>query len=553
MNAHTQQIMLASRRSFRLLASAMFLGLASGSWSPLSGGIPGPTIETADGVVAGTSVNDVDVFKGIPFAKAPVGELRWRSPQAVEPWKGVRQAVRFGANCMQSPPDYFQPDAQTRFDEDCLYLNVWKPARLGGKLPVLVWIHGGAFINGGTSNNIFNGNEFARRGVVFVSLNYRLGRLGFFAHPALSAAGEGPLGNYGYMDQIAALQWIKRNIAAFGGDPKRVTLMGESAGGISVVDLMVSPVARGLFQQAIVMSGGGRAAMANRPLRGDSDLMSAEQIGVNFAKTQGITGENSLALAKLRNLSASALVSDLNGRSLKINGEPRAGLTHVGGPIIDGTIKLDIVDREILRQGGVHMPVMVGTTSDDLAVPTGQDKDTLFSTFGAYAPAARRAYDPDNQRAVQLVRDDVTRDRLLTEPARFIARQVSRAGYPAFYYRFGYVPEAQQKIWKGVPHGGDVSFFFASLPSKFGSSVSAQDQAVASMMNAYVTNFVLHGDPNGPGLPVWRAQGEDPDGVMQIRSREQTGMADDPLRQQLDMIEATAGAPLVEGQSRDAL
>ena len=279
-----------------------FAAIAVGLFSPSYVVAAEPKVLTIEGVVQGVHEAGLDVFKGIPFAAPPIGSLRWRAPQPVAPWKGVRRAEGFSADCMQAPSPFPQT-AGAHFDEDCLYLNVWKTAGKVQKRPVLVWIYGGGFIGGGSSSPISDGGAFARQGVVFVSLNYRLGRLGFFAHPALSAANEGPLGNYGYMDQIAALRWVKRNIASFGGDPDQITVMGESAGGISVADLIVSPAAKGLFNRAIIMSGGGRAAMANRPLKDDGGpIPSAEQIGMNFAKSQGISGAGEDTLARLRAL-----------------------------------------------------------------------------------------------------------------------------------------------------------------------------------------------------------------------------------------------------------
>ena len=268
--------------------------------------------------MAGAAADGVVSWKGVPFAAPPVGDLRWRAPRPAPAWDGVRQASAYANDCMQQP---FPSDAAplgTPPAEDCLYLNVWAPEKpAAAKLPVMVWIHGGGFVNGGSSPAVYDGSHFARRGVVFVSFNYRLGRFGFFAHPALTQeAAGGPLGNYGYLDQIAALRWVQKNVAAFGGDPGNVTLFGESAGGGSVNTLMISPLAKGLFHKAIVQSGGGRAGgvMAMRHARqpGPDGSPSGEANGLAFAKLAGVTGEDAAALAALRKLPAADVVRGLN-------------------------------------------------------------------------------------------------------------------------------------------------------------------------------------------------------------------------------------------------
>ena len=241
------------------LAWAIFAAFA------LVGGMAyaGDEVKLDSGRVKGATAEGVTSFKGIPYAAAPVGPLRWRAPQPVTPWHGVRAATSYGADCAQSPfPGDAAPLGVTPA-EDCLYANVWVPAAAPRhRMAVMVWIYGGGFVNGGSSPAVYDGSSFARRGVVLVSFNYRVGRFGFFAHPALSKEHpEEPHGNYGYLDQIAALRWVKRNAAAFGGDPDNVTVFGESAGGGSVHMLLSSPLAKGLFQKAIIESGGGRTTL----------------------------------------------------------------------------------------------------------------------------------------------------------------------------------------------------------------------------------------------------------------------------------------------------
>ena len=271
-------------------------------------------VRVAGGDLQGVVAEGVESFKGIPFAAPPVGELRWRPPQPAAPWTGVRQASEFGADCMQGrfgpPPAPGAPPARVP-SEDCLFLNVWRPAgSTATRLPVMVWIYGGGFVGGSGASPFTSGTPFAKQGVVLVSLNYRVGRFGFFAFPALSRERpDEPKGNYAYMDQIAALQWVKRNIAAFGGDPGNVTIFGFSAGGVSVHSLLASPMARGLFHKAIAQSGGSRdSVLTARPMRADgvdpNYPVSAETIGTTFARSMGIEGKDEAAMTSLRALSA---------------------------------------------------------------------------------------------------------------------------------------------------------------------------------------------------------------------------------------------------------
>jgi para-nitrobenzyl esterase len=511
-----------------------------------------PVVSLDTGTVMGSNEGATHSFKGIAFASPPVGNLRWRAPQPVASWSGVRSATAYGPDCLQLSPAGVVSAPSGHTAEDCLYLNIWRPAESRGGRPVLVWIYGGAFVMGGSSSPLYDGTSFARQGIVFVSFNYRLGRFGFFAHPALSAANEGPLGNYGYQDQIAALQWVKRNIAAFGGDPNHVTVMGESAGGISVLDLLVSPFAKDLFQQAIVMSGGGRAAMSNRPLDGKTaGKGTAEDVGVAFARSVGIEGTDAPALARLRTLPANSLLNGLSPENLKIDGDIKSSDpvdvgTSVGGPIIDGRIKLSVVDQAIERGQAARIPVMIGTTSGDLGVPTGQTKDELFAQFGANAQGARQAFDPNGTRSADEVREEITRDRLLAEPARFVAQEVAKSGRPAWLYRFSYIPVSRRNAWKGVPHGADTAFFFDTVDAQFGAALTANDKEVAEIANAYVGNFVKSGNPNCAGLPPWHEFGSAPRAYLNIAAAADTRMTKDPSAVKLDLVSTTAGAPLIQ-------
>ena len=313
------------------------------------------------GKLRGSEVEGVSSWKGIPFAAPPVGANRWRAPQPPAAWQGVRDATQYSHDCMQVP---FPSDAAplgTTPAEDCLYANVWRPARAAKKLPVIFWIYGGGFVNGGASPPTYSGTNLAKQGVLVFSANYRVGRFGTFAHPQLTKenADHGRLGNYGYMDQIAALNWVHNNIAAFGGDPDNVTIIGESAGGMSVHTLVTSPLSRGLFHRAVVMSGGNGIAM------GGADLAAIEKVSVEFAATKGIAADDPEALTKLRALSAEEVTSGLNMTALFAQG-PRT----FASPFVDGNIAVDVGDA--FRTGRfAKVPMMIGATSADFGGKTG--------------------------------------------------------------------------------------------------------------------------------------------------------------------------------------
>jgi para-nitrobenzyl esterase len=492
-------------------------------------------VKVDSGALKGVYDGSVVAFKGIPYAAPPVGDLRWRPPQPVAAWNGVRSAAEYGSDCMQLP---FPSDAAplgTPPAEGCLFLNVWAPSRVSGKkLPVMVWIYGGGFVNGGSSPTVYDGTQFAKRGIVFVSFNYRVGRFGFFAHPALTKESpQGPLGNYGYMDQIAALQWVHRNVAEFGGDPTNVTLFGESAGGGSVLTLMTSAMSRGLFQKAVIESGGGRRGLfPPRHVREDAPgAPSGESVGVEFAKSVGITGDDAAALAALRKLPADAVVAGLNMATMRTPTYP--------GPMIDGSLVVEVPEDAFRAGHQMKIPVVIGANSADIGFSLAKSMDEVLAPFGANADKARAAYDPDGTGDVRKVGTAIAADRMMVEPARFIARTVAGSGQPAYLYRFSYVAESMRKEWQGAPHATEIPYVFDTVAAKYGKDLTPADEATAQAANAYWAAFAKTGNPNGDGRPVWPACEPKGDGLLDFAVAGPKA-GPDPWKARLDLIEALA-------------
>jgi para-nitrobenzyl esterase len=387
-----------------------------------------------------------------------------------------------------------------------LYLNVWRPADSSARnLPVMVWIYGGGFTGGSSSQPGTSGVGFAKQGVVLVAMNYRVGRFGFFAFPALSS--ERPdetKGNYAYLDQIAALQWVKRNIAAFGGNPNNVTIFGFSAGGVSVHSMLASPMARGLFQKAIVESGGSRdSVLTARPMRKDgvdpNYPVSAETIGINFAKSMGIDGTDQAALAKLRGLSADEV---LRGAPA----QPGAGGPPIETtPILDGKLITETAETAYLAGRQPRVPLMLGSNSADTAGNRvrARSKEELWARYGQWSAEAKAAYDPDGTTDLATLVSRANNDFGQAEPARFAADAFAARGSPVYLYRFSYVQTSMRERMQGAPHGGEIAYVFATLSAGRGGAPTPEDLAVSRMAQAYWVNFAKDGDPNGSGLPKW--------------------------------------------------
>lgn len=395
----------------------------------------------------------------------------------------------------------------------------------GALHPVMVWIHGGGMTTGSGSSPVFDGSSFARKGVVLVSINYRLGRFGFFVHPALIVGHpDEPFGNYGLMDQIAALEWVHANVARFGGDPADVTIFGQSSGGSSVLHLMASRYARGLFAKAIVESGGGREpwAQLHRSVWGD---VAALQAGINFAHSVGIYGKGEAAARALRALPAAKVLGDISFF--------HSETPTYAGPMVDGRIVPCDVAEAFRKDEQAHVPLLIGTTDDELgALPVTMLQGMtagVLSRFGARETGLAEFYGPGKSRPEDLL-DDV----FFVEPARYLARLQAATGAPVWLYRFGYVTSSKRVPGHGAMHASELPYVFGTL-SKVEPKVSAADRAMSSLIQNYWIAFARTGDPNGDHRPTWPRYGAHSGRLMMFRN-EDSGPGVDPLEARLDYI-----------------
>lgn len=455
-----------------------------------------PFALTREGQMLGAVEGEVASFKGLAYAAPPVGVLRWRPPQPTTESSEMRTAYDHGAPCLQP--------AMPAASEDCLTLNVFRPFGVDGPLPVMVFIHGGAFVSGTANDPLFDGAKLAQAGVIVVTVNYRLGALGWLTHPALSDGGSG---NFGLMDQIAALHWVHHNIAAFGGDPSNVTLFGNDAGATAIALLMLSAQSRDLFQKAILQSVPGRVRLRT--------VQDAEVVGGQFVAALG--PETDLrAVGPQRLLAAEKRLLEKSRRSF--------------APVMDGRLATEDIAPGFAAGRQSRIPLIIGSNADETGVENEPDVKEELVRSGTAGDELRELY-PDLAGSSDLAARFFT-DKVFSEPVRLLARLHAASGAPTFRYRFAYVPEARRANAEGG-HARELQFIFGTEGVPGAGILSRRDRAVASRMRTYWINFARSGDPNGSDLPRWDAAKGD---RLLLITNDHISSGDDPLAERLDRL-----------------
>ena len=513
------------RRSIWLSAFLLTVGFAAHAVTDV--------VPVTGGLIRGTWDDGVRAYKGIPFAAPPVGELRWQPPQPVEPWYGLRECDEFSDICPQ--PAYPKGSIYYRdpvpMSEDCLYLNVWTDAELTSEqLPVMVWIHGGALTRGNGATPAYNGANLAKKGVVLVTINYRLGPLGYLAHPELTAESEnGSSGNYGVLDQVAALEWVRDNIDEFGGDPDNVTIFGESAGSWSVHALMGTPLSEGLFHRAIGQSGatfGVDYYLAGQDSAGGP---SGEDVGASFMEACGVN-----SLAEMR-----ALPSD---KIIDVFANHPQGREFKTRAVVDGWVFPNEIQNQFFSGNQHDVPVMIGfnakemtTLSSPSIVPGSMDayRTRIDQQYGPLADRFHEVYPVSDASEIadaymRSIGDTYFGLQMLTW-----AETMEKVSSPAYLYYFTHVPPNENSDYLGAYHAAEIVYAFNNW-GKTNSSDDATNLQVADRISDYWVNFARNGDPNGVDLPEWHPYDEREEHYMELGTELQAGQQ--LLKPQLDFL-----------------
>lgn len=480
-------------------------------------GAPKQPIKITGGLVSGVPGTDASItaYKGIPYAAPPIGERRWQAPALVVPWTGVKKADAFGPSCIQTivqerKPWTYEFMAHNEISEDCLTLNVWTAAKSASeRRPVFLYIYGGGFTEGSTAVPVYDGEGLAKKGLVVVTVNYRVGVLGFLAHPELSAESPSKAsGNYGLLDQVAALRWVRDNIAKFGGDPSRVTIAGQSAGGMSVHSLIGSPLARGLFQRAIVQSGGSSVGGGGIAL-GVRTLADAEGAGRKWVEAKGAK-----SIAELRAATWQKIVEPI-----KVEGA--AGAMPRFSPIVDGYVQTAST-REIVQQGRQNdVPTLTGANTGELGGMGPQRPVTLQSftegarrQYGAMVDEFLKLYPAATDEEAAKAQAESARDRSLVSMYLWSVERAKTAKTKAFLYLWDHTLPGPDAATYGAFHTSEVPYALNTLYMSDRPFVDA-DHKIAEVMSSYWANFAATGDPNGKGVPTWPSAGDVPQ-VMEV-------------------------------------
>lgn len=513
----------------RKLQAALFcfsiLAVISASSQDAEQSLQPALAETSHGVLQGVSLNNkVDVFRGIPYAAAPIGDLRWRLPQPLDAWEGIREAEDFGPECMQPrSPEAGGP----RMSEDCLYLNVWKPVGSKGPYPVMVWIHGGAFQFGSGSSDYYDGTKFAESGIVLVTINYRLNLAGFFAHPALSEENEhGISGNQGIHDQLAALKWVRENISAFNGDPDNVTIFGESAGSMSVCYLVATPLSKGLFHKAIGQSGG----CFNKHPTLDGELENPEStagefsggghaVGEAVAQVLGTTKTGAEAIAELRAKSSLELGGALMGSGRSMSWR---------SIYVDGYLFPDQMRNLVSSGRGNVVPAIVGSNTDEgttlyYNLPENEIevwKANIRENMDENADKFIELYMKDAMESTRTASQQMISDTTFAWEMRTWARLLTQQDVNAYLYVFSHaapfqMPNAEPTRSLGAFHAAEIAYAFNRSNEDLWND---DDRKVANLLHSYWVNFAKTGTPNGTGLPEWTTYDREHDNSMDLNA-----------------------------------